>query len=116
MPAHALTVEARGQVLREADLQAETPLLGAAFRTASAWSASKIHRRADCPAYKKILEANGGQRPVRHMRDFEKARKAFQDKLRKPRSKFPARGNEKGGSRKRMSRAWSMRTTKTQAM
>ena len=33
------------------------------------------------------------------MGDFEKARKAFQDKHGKPRSKSPARGNGKGGRR-----------------
>ena len=60
----------------------------------------KNHRRADCPAYKKILEANGGQRPVGHMGDFEKARKALPDKHGKPQSESPARGNGKSGSRK----------------
>ena len=34
------------------------------------------------------------------MGDFEKARKAFQDKHGKPQSKSPARGNGKGGNRR----------------
>ena len=59
---------------------------------------SKNHRRANCPVYKKVLEANGGQRPAGHMGDFEKAHKACQEKNGKPRSKSPARGDGKGGN------------------
>ena len=38
------------------------------------------HRRADCPIFKKVLAANGGQWPKGHKGKFEKARDAHQKK------------------------------------
>ena len=82
-------------LLAEADPQDTMRHRDTVFPMTSAWI---VLPRAS-PVYQKVLQFNGDQRPVGNMSDFEKARKAHNDKYSKPGSKCPARGNGKGGAR-----------------